>query len=188
MKTRLLIAAATLGLALPLGVPVAQAVPPDENDHYSFSDSANYRDCGLRIHEDITGGGHFMLFPIPESNGQAWLAHDNYSNVRTLTNRDTGAWFTISARGIFKEMTGTHVSGDLWRFTAHEAGQPFVVRDSDGNVVLRDRGLIRYDAVFDTFGDGEPGGEPVSEEPPVVSGPHPGFEADYCEMVVDLIG
>jgi hypothetical protein len=39
-----------------------------------------------------------------------------------------------------------------------------VVEDSDGNVVLRDRGRLTFRALFDTLGDGEPGGELLEQE------------------------
>ena len=104
-----------------------------------------------------------MMFPIEESAGQAWLGHDNYWFRFTLTNRDNGEFVVISGRGIFKEMTGTQVEGNIWEFTAIEAGQPFVVRDSSGNVLLRDRGLLRYRALYDVLGDGEVGGELIDQ-------------------------
>ena len=188
MKTRFLIAAAVVGLSLPLAAPTVQAAPPDVNDHYSFEESNNFRDCGLRLHEDAVGGGHFKATPIVDSDGEAWLGHDNYWYHVVLTNRDTGAWLEFNGRATFKEMTGTQIEGDIWEFTAHEAGQPFVLRDSDGNVVFRDRGLLGFRGVFDLGGDGELGGELLEEEITKVAGPHPSMDADFCEVVTELIG
>lgn len=69
-----------------------------------------------------------------------------------------------------------------------DAGQPFVVEDSDGNVVLRDRGTIRFRYLFDTGGDNQPGGEFVDFLGADINGPHPGFDTDFCQIAGDLIG
>ena len=105
-----------------------------------------------------------------------------------LTKPVTGAFFVVHGTAMFKELTGRQVEGDIWEFTAQEVGQPFVVEDSDGNVVLRDRGRLTFRALFDTLGDGEPGGELIEQELTSVSGPHPGFFGDFCEIATDLIG
>ncbi len=39
----------------------------------------------------------------------------------------------------------------VFTFVTHEAGQPFVVEDMFGRVVLRDRGVITTSYVFDTL-------------------------------------
>lgn len=67
-------------------------------------------------------------------------------------------------------------------------GQPLVIEDSDGNVVLRDRGRITYRALFDTLGDGQPGGVVIEEEITGVSGQFPSLSEDFCEIATDLIG
>jgi hypothetical protein len=69
-----------------------------------------------------------------------------------------------------------------------QAGQPFVVYNSDGQVVLRDRGVIRFTYLFDTLGDNEPGGVFVQDVDVRVNGPHPGFDADFCDIARSLIG
>jgi hypothetical protein len=66
-----------------------------------------------------------------------------------------------------------------------------VVRDMNGNVVLRESGSIWLTVVFDTLGDSQPGGVPLVESVDRVSGPHPLFEMDdaaFCDMVHALIG
>jgi hypothetical protein len=180
---------AALTVAAAMAVPsTAQAAPPLENIHYEFTDSSSFDDCGFTIESEVAGSGHFMVREIEGSDGQAFLGHDNYRYREVLTNPATGAWFVITGHALFKEMTGRQIEGDIWEFTAHEAGQPFVVEDSDGNVVLRDRGRLTFRAVFDTLGDGEPGGELIEQELTSISGPHPGFIADFCEIATELIG
>lgn len=166
----------------------ADAAKPYEHEHYSFDETESFVECGIAIDAHFVGGGNFLVREVEGSDGQAYLAHDNYWFEVTWTNADTGAWLLIRGGGVFKEMTATHVEGDIWEFTAMDAGQQFVIEDSDGNVVLRDRGRITFRALFDTLGDGEPGGELLEEEITGIHGPHPGLDADLCELAVDLIG
>ena len=70
----------------------------------------------------------------------------------------------MSGHALFWEVTARHVARDIWEFTAHETGQPFVVEDSEGNLVLRDRGRVTFRALFDTEGDGQPGGILLEDE------------------------
>ena len=92
------------------------------------------------------------------------------------------------ANSTFHEVKATQVEGTVYEFTQLEAGQPFVVEDSSGRVVLRDRGVIRYHVVFDTGGDAEPGGEFVDFLGADVNGRHPGFDTFYCEIVGGFVG
>jgi hypothetical protein len=87
-------------------------------------------------------------------------------------------------------LTGEHVEGDVYEFTLTRAGIERVV-DGDGDVVLRDSGVFRMTYLFDTLGDGQPGGEFLEELIVSVSGPHPLLEMDedaFCAMVHELIG
>jgi len=170
------------------GVPAAQAVAPDINEQYSYQETSHFRDCGLRLREDTVGGGHFLVFPIPESNGEAWLGHDNYWFRSVLTNRDTGEYVVVSGRGLFKEMNGTQIEGDIWEFTALEAGQPLVLRDSEGGVLLRLRGVVKYEATFDLLGDGMLGGVLLEANIVHVGGPDPDYEFHFCDVIGELLG
>jgi hypothetical protein len=104
------------------------------------------------------------------------------------TNTETGEWFVVRGTRTFNEVKATRVEGTIFRFVAIEAGQPFVVENSAGKVVMRDRGVIRYTLLFDTRGDDVPGGDEVEFLGADVRGPHPGFDADFCEIASDLIG
>jgi hypothetical protein len=166
----------------------AHAAPPVEHEHYEWSETATFEECGLTLESSASGSGHFMVTEVAGSDGQAYLAHDNYTFRDVLTNTENGEWFVIRGRGLFKEMTGVHVKDDIWEFTAQDVGQPFVIEDSDGKVVLRDRGRLTYRQLFDTLGDGQPGGLILEDELTGVSGPHPSFTADFCEVILDLLG
>ena len=105
-----------------------------------------------------------------------------------LTNPDTGKRFVIRGHGVFHDTNATHVSGNIYEFTAIEAGQPFILEDAAGNVIVRDRGVIRHTALFDTLGDGVPSAEFIEETSTIVHGPHPGFADDlpFCEIAAEL--
>ena len=183
-------AAAVTAIAVAaVAVPgTAQAAPPLENVHYENVDVGSFDDCGFTIDFESTDTGHFMVREVEGSDGQAFLGHDNYQFRNVLTNPETGAFMVVHGRGLVKEFTARHVEGNIWEFTLQDVGQPFTIEDSEGNVVLRDIGRVTIRQLFDTLGDGQPGGELVDEEFTSVSGPHPGIDADFCAIATDLIG
>lgn len=151
---------------------------------------ATFPVCGIEVDyvDEFSSQGH-----IREGTGKragAFFLHERFSGVETFTNPENGKFFTISHDLVFKEIKATPVGGNVFEFVDHEAGQPFVVRDMDGNVVLRDRGLISATYLFDTGGDDVPGGEFIELLDLRVSGPHPGFfleEGEECPTVIDLL-
>jgi hypothetical protein len=185
-----LMAVTALTLTLVSAPGPAQAVPFEvyEQGHYDDTYSFEYDDCGFPIEVEGRARGHFRTTVVPDSGGQAFFADDHYRYRETQTNTDTGESLTIWGKGHFKEHTATHVEGDIWEFTATDTGIPFVVVDSDGNVVLRDHGRITYRALFDTLGDGQPGGELVEEEIVSTRGKFPSLDVDFCDLVGGLIG
>jgi hypothetical protein len=179
-----IVAVALLALAAvsPVGATVI------DQHHYSGTSTDSFDDCGFTIDvaSQFEGVMHFRV----DKGGEAFLVSDNYSYRDVLTNRDTGQWFVIRGNGLYHEVTATHVSGNVYEFVAIESGQPFVMEDSAGNIVARDRGVIRHTYLFDTLGDGTPGGVTVEETGLAVHGPHPGFADDFpfCELAAQLTG
>jgi hypothetical protein len=178
-----------LGALLGLVVVLPANAAPIQNERYSGTES--FTECG-RFQVESTFSGRVMIKDAtPATDGQFFYFQNNYQYRDVITNPDTGEFVVVRGNGIFKEVRARQVEGSVFTFLQHEAGQPFVVEDMSGRVVLRDRGLITWSVVFDTLGDSAPGGI-FLEGPTVVrvSGPHPGFEEafDFCALLTDLIG
>ena len=189
MRKRSFLAATVFAVAAVMifgGAPAGATVV--ESGHYSDSYSFSYDDCGFDVLVEGTASGHFRIRAGKGEIDSAFFVNDNFSYTETHTNADTGAFITIAGNAVFNEIKATRLEGNIFEFEAVEAGQPFVVYDSDGNLVLRDRGSIHFHALFDTGGDDVPGGEFLEDLGADVHGPHPGFETDFCEIITPLIG
>ena len=169
-----LIAATTAG---PVGATVVL------RDHYSDDYAFSFDDCGFWIDVSGTATGFAQLRVGKGDLATAFFLHDNFSFLETWTRRDTGDSFTLGGNGLFQETRATRVEGTIFEFTSVLAGQPFIVWDSDGNVILRDRGAIMQVLQFDTLGDDVSGGEFVADVSFSVHGPHPGLDFDPCALL-----
>jgi hypothetical protein len=174
--------AALVVAAVPIGATVI------DRGHYSDTDSFSYDDCGFLVEVSVEFSGVYRIREGKKKNSSAFFLMDNFSYKETHTNPETGEWLVIRGNGVFNETKAQRVEGTIFKFSSVLAGQPFVVEDSSGDVVLRDRGVIRQTILFDTEGDDEPGGTEIELLEEVIKGPHPGFFADYCEVITDLIG
>ena len=148
--------------------------------------------CGLdEVQLNVEFSGRVHIREGKNKQASAFFLQDNYSVLETITNRQNGKFFTISHDGVFQDIRATRVEGNIFEFVSHDVGQPLVVRDMDGNVVVRDRGAIAFTYLFDTLGDDVPGGDFIADLDVRVSGPHPAFftePGDECPAVVDMIG
>jgi hypothetical protein len=161
-----------------------------ERFEYAETEEADFPLCGIDVHYESEWEGRVHIREGKGDRAGAFFLQDNYSGLETITNPENGKFLTISHDGVFKEIKATPVGDDVFEFVDHEAGQPFVVRDMDGKVVLRDRGLISWTYLFDTGGDEFPGGEYLELLDVRVSGPHPGFfldDGDECPTVIELL-
>ncbi len=195
MMKRLLALCFTGAMFVCLGTTPADAREPagdiyekgSYNDPYEFEDDS----CGFVFEVKGRSRGFFINYNVPGSDGQAFLNHNWYRFRDVLTNPANGRKAYISGRGYFREVGARHVEGNLWEFDSVETGRPFVVRDADKNVVLRDHGKIFITAVFDTLGDSQPGADFVEEKfRKVLYGSFPSREPDFdfCAMITTLIG
>ena len=182
---RHVIPAVTLVALLMLAVAAPVQARPIEREHYSGTDSFDFDDCGFVIHDEVTFEGVFML-KAPRSSGAPPYLFDNYESHEVLSAN--GRWLTIDHQGIYKDLRITHVSGTIYQFVAQEAGQPFVIRDSDGNVLIHDRGLLRTTFQVDTLGDTDLDNDIFIEDSWELladHGRHPGFSFDFCAFMTD---
>ena len=175
------IRAATAAVVLALGLAAGPAgATVILADHYADDYACSFDDCGFWI--DVAGHdeGVAHLRVGKGDLATAFFLHDNYEFQETWTRRDTGEWFTISGNGLTQETRATPVGGTQFAFRSIDAGVPFMVTNSDGQIVVRDRGVIRQEIIFDTLGDDVPGGAFVADVSFSVAGPHPGLEFDPC--------
>ena len=183
---RSIVAVVTTGVLVFGSAPAGATVV--EKGHYSGTDSFFYDDCGFPVQVQVEFSGVFVIREGKHKNETAFFAHDNFSYREVHTNVDTGEFFVVSGNGNFNEVKATRVEGSVFKFTSVVAGQPFVIEDSEGNVVLRERGVIRETILFDTGGDNVPGGTFIDTVDVQLKGPHPGAFVDFCEVAADLIG
>ena len=176
------VAAIAAGPAMPAGATVY------EHARYDDTESFSYSDCGFQVDVEAHYEGVFRIRTGKGDQDSAFLAHDRNVTTEVHTNHETGEYFTFRRNGVFNETKAVRLEGNRFAFTSVEAGQPFVVEDSDGNVVLRDRGAVRQTIIFDTGGDEVPGGTFIEVVDVRLSGPHPGFDLDLCEGITALIG
>jgi len=186
-RLALAVAAAVIGVAGIAAPRVSATVvkQPTFTDTYSF----DYSDCGYPIH--VEGTFEVVSAGLRVGKGKSestFFLRERHNQREVHTNTLTGESFVFSANSSFHEIKATQVEGSIYEFTQLETGQPFVITDSAGNVVVRDRGSIRYHIVLDTGGDTVPGAEFVDFLGADVNGPHPGFFTNYCQIVGGIVG
>ena len=181
--------AASAGLVasmLVAAVPASAQI--DVRGHDSFTYDDTFSDCGI---DDIAVHGVvdsvFLARAVKSSDGQAWFGHNNYDVRETYTNPANGRSFSLQSNGNWREIHAEHLEGNLWRFDWKDSGATFVLRDASGAVLVRDRGTVSGSTVWDLRGDGELGGDFVSEEISRLSGVF--TDVRWCEdIVVPLLG
>ena len=184
-----------VGLAL-FGVSAAPARATMYQQVVPYSGSEvlpTFDDCGPTVSHTAVYSGRFMIRTGKGDLDGAFFVHDVFSYTETYTNITEGSehkWFTVSGSYLTQDVRATHIDGTIFQFVSHQVGQPSVVRNMDGQVVLRDRGAITTTYVFDTGSPGPGGirGEDISVR---ISGPHPGFFLDpaaQCAGLLSLIG
>jgi hypothetical protein len=180
----LLLAAAVAALAV---VPAAQGAIFERfrfvDEPYSFEEEI----CGIEVQIEGTATGAGRVRLGKGELATAFFEHTNFAYTETWTAAN-GSFVTVTGNAVFNEVKAVPLGGNVFRFTAIEAGQPFRLYDSQGNLLLRDRGVIRNSIVFDTLGDATPGWVVIEELEPSVRGPHPGFDDEtLCPVLVPLL-
>jgi hypothetical protein len=130
---------------------------------------------------DVSASGVSRLRPT--RGGEFFVVHDKYRFDEVWTDLETGRWITVSGNGVFKELRPRQVDGTVYSFSFIDAGAVFTVRDDDGQVVYRDRGVVKGEALFDTLGDGQPGGEILWEDVSF-AGQFPSWGLSICDIAL----
>ncbi|MFO7590492.1 MAG: hypothetical protein R6X23_06290 [Acidimicrobiia bacterium] len=179
-----LVAAALLAVSVAASAQATVRAMFFWEDEWSFTE-----DCGFDV--DVTGSAEGLLV-LREGKNKikgTFPVMNRFSYRETWRNPENGQWFVIRGQGLFIEVEATHVEGSIFEFRWVEAGQPFVVEDSDGKVVERNTGSVHATFLFDTEGDDIPGGIYLTDDDVIrVAGPHPSLEKHPCEYAVELIG
>ena len=137
-------------------------------------------DCGYPM--DVAGVSYDKLqFRVDNRTGIYYFS-DNYSGTETWTASD-GRFFTLSWNGLTKDVKAKPLGGSIYEFTTNQVGQPFVITDSSGVVVSRDRGNISFTYTVDIAD-----GSFVDLLGIKFAGPHPMFSQDLCLAVRSLTG
>jgi hypothetical protein len=119
--------------------------------------------------------------------GQFFVSMDQYAFIEHFTDLVTGETFTVEADGLFHELRPRLVEGseNVYTFSFVDAGKVFTVRDADGNVVVRNRGVVKGNGVFDTLGDSMAGGV-VLEMDVTPKGNFPRWDESFCDVALSL--
>jgi hypothetical protein len=183
-RVRLTIAVAAALTSLAAAAAPAAVVEKGRlvDEPYGFS-----YDCGFPVEVAGVASGNFRLREGAGDDATAFFALDRISFREIHTNPQTGEWFSLSGHFANNEVSATRVEGSLFEFRIIKAGQVAVIRDSDGDLVSRDRGVMRRTILFDTGGDQELGGELVDLVELRLAGPHPTFDR-LCDVASELIG
>jgi hypothetical protein len=182
-----LIALAGVVVALCATSGTASAVPPlrnviviDEEDVFVETG------CGDPVEIASTATGTIEEAIRPSNSGAPPHYSQHYDIVETFTIVETGATIVFEHHATFRDVRIEPLGGTVYQFTAIEAGQPFVIRTVEGDVLYRDRGVIKFSIVVDTLGDDDLSNDVFIEFLGAeVHGPHPLFDegVPVCELI-----
>lgn len=182
--------AGVLSLLLIAGALPAQA---EVINHQRFADSSSddFELCGIPVHSDGEESGFFHQRVGTGDLDSLFFVHINVTTTETITNPANGKFLVIESHEVIQETRAVPVEGTTFQISDVSAGQPFVLRDMTGKIVLHNRGAVRGTILFDTLGDDTPGGVVVEVISVRISGPHPELEMDegvFCTTVQELLG
>ena len=147
----------------------------------------------VRLRLRLPRGGHRLasgVFRLREGKNRSdsvFFSLDRIAFREVHTNPENGKWFSVRGHSLFNEVRARRVEGSLFELRNIEAGQPFVLEDSSGNLVLRDLGVVRQTILFDTAATMARGDvHRRSRHQP--GRPHPRFTGDLCEIATRSSG
>ena len=77
---------------------------------------------------------------------------NNYSFREVHTDPATGRWFVVMGNGQPRDVKAKPVGGNVFEVAIKNSGQPLIVEDSTGKVVLRFAGVATYRYTVETVG------------------------------------
>jgi hypothetical protein len=192
MSRRVRRQARTVGFTALLGLVGLASAPANaavvERESYAGTDTYTDTLCGIDVEGSVTFSGRVHFRVGKGKAASAFLLHDRFRFTETVTNPLTGRFYTVSGHGLSHETRATRIEGSIFEFDVLETGQ-FVFRDMAGRLVFRNRGAVRFTAIWDTLGDATPGGELLEINDPDIRGPHPSEdEGALCAAVERMIG
>jgi hypothetical protein len=137
-------------------------------------------DCGYPM--DVAGVAYDQVSARVDQHTGFTYSSDNYRGSETWTAAD-GRSFSLSWNGLNKDVKAVPLGGSVYQDTFNQVGQPFVITDSSGTVVSRDRGDVSITLTIDIST-----GNIVDILGVKIAGPHPSFSQDLCAMVRSLTG
>lgn len=186
-----ILAAAGIAAMSLSAIPTANAAPL-ESGTFEDTFSSTFDDCGYDVRADEHYVSRYSISQgTKKTGGEFFRVHQQTSFDGVFTNVATGAYFTANWKTNFREMPARIVDedGPIVTYQTKESGVWDVLRDSSGKVRYRSTGNLVFEYVFDTGGDSAPGGgEFLSEEFIRTSGHWETFDADFCQIVNELIG
>lgn len=181
------VAVATLMVTAP-----AATAAPYERGTFDDSFSSSFDDCGFDVSAEERFVGRYTISKgTPQTGGEFFRVHQQVTYTGRYTNEVTGDFFTQTWKTNFQELPARIVddNGPVVTYRTHESGVWDVIRDSSGTVRYRSTGNVVFQYLFDTGGDGAPGGGIFLDEEFIrTSGNFETFDADFCDIVNNLIG
>lgn len=168
---------APLAILLALAIAAPAAAVTYSREVYEGTDAWSYDDCGPVVDATAEFGGRFSLRAGTGEDEAAFFAHDTFWFREVHLRASDGKVAIIEGKLNFKETKATRVDGSIFEFTAVFAGQ-VTMRDGDGVLVARDRGVIIDTILFDTLGDDTPGGDFIEFVSGSLHGQFPSFTTD----------
>ncbi|MGL6278251.1 MAG: hypothetical protein ACRC50_01680 [Gaiella sp.] len=158
-------------------------------DRFRYSGTSGFSADGCGPVYDVAGTYSGTYKMRVTADGEGFPEQLNYAWRDVWTNRDTKKSFVVWGNGMWHDIKAEQIgTSTVYRFTVVDAGQQFVIEDMNGRVVSRDRGSIRVDYLWDTLGDGQPGGVFLGDDAVRINGPHPadaeGFP--FCDIAAGL--
>ena len=140
----IVVLAAVAAMAFAGGVSARAEAAAVQRTPYSGSDQFTDDSCGYPTAVAATFSGRVGVRAGTGPDAGYFFFTNNYSFREVHTDPATGRWFVIRGNGQFKDVKAKPVGGNVFEVTSKNSGQPLVVEDSTGKVVLRFAGVVTY--------------------------------------------